>query len=30
MKFLKKNIFHKIDIKTFLKWLINKCSKGIH
>ena len=21
-------IFHKSDIKTFLKWIVNKCPKG--
>ena len=23
-------IFHKSDIKTFLKWIVNKCPKGTH
>ena len=23
-------IFHKSDIKTFLKWIVNKCSKGTY
>ena len=23
-------ISHKNDIKTFLKWIVNECSKGIH
>ena len=21
-------IFHKSDVKTFLKWIVNKCPKG--
>ena len=23
-------IFHKSDVKTFLKWIVNHCSKSIH
>ena len=23
-------IFHKSDVKTFLKWILNQCSKGTH
>ena len=23
-------IFYKSDVKTFLKWILNQCSKGTH